>query len=242
MKAVYLKEMRGYFNGITGFLIICLFLLVCGLFVFAFDGPYNILNYGFADLSPFFLLLPWLFIILIPASTMRTFTMERELGTLEMLVTRPVSIYSIVGGKSLAAFTLTLLALLPSLLYVFTVGTLGVEYFNLDLGSTAGGYLGAIMLAMVYTSISIFCSTLVKNQIIALLLAALLCFGFYFGFESLSEYVTTDDFVPSLGIKYHYESIARGVLDTRDIVYFISLSLFFFALSVISLKISLDRD
>ncbi|WP_194852555.1 gliding motility-associated ABC transporter permease subunit GldF [Nonlabens antarcticus] len=242
MKAIYLKEIRGFFSSLSGYLVICIFLLVSGLLVFVFDGEFNVLNYGFADLTPFFLLIPWLFMFLIPAICMRSFTVERDLGTLEILLTRPVSIRSLIGGKYLAALTLIVVALIPTLLYVISVGKLGTTSFNIDLGSTMGSYLGAILLALSYTAISIFSSTITKNQIVAFLLAALLCFAMYFGFEGLSGYVTSDAVLASFGMKYHYESMARGVLDTRDVIYFVSIAVFFFALSEISLKTSLARN
>ncbi|SCY05642.1 protein involved in gliding motility GldF [Nonlabens sp. Hel1_33_55] len=242
MKAIYLKEIRGFFSSLSGYLVLCIFLLVSGLFVFVFDGEFNVLNYGFADLTPFFLLIPWLFMFLIPAVCMRSFTVERDLGTLEILLTRPISIRALIGGKFAAAFTITLLALIPTVIYVITIGILGQTAYNLDLGSTVGSYLGTLLLSLCYVSISILCSTITKNQIIAFLIGALSCFVMYFGFEGAAGYLATDNFVASLGMKYHYESMARGVIDTRDVVYFLSVAVFFFALSEISLKTSLDRN
>jgi ABC-2 type transport system permease protein len=242
MRAIYLKELRGFFSSLSGYLVICIFLLVSGLFVFVFDGEFNVLNYGFADLTPFFLLVPWLFMFLIPAICMRSFTVERDLGTLEILLTRPISIRSLIGGKYLAALTLILLALVPTVLYVLTVGELGTSSYNIDLGSTLGSYLGTILLALSYTAIALFSSTITKNQIVAFLVAALLCFAMYFGFEGIAGYVSSDSLLTSFGMKYHYESMARGVLDTRDVIYFVSVAVFFFALSEISLKSSLGRN
>lgn len=242
MRAIYLKEIRGFFSSLSGYLVLCIFLLVSGLFVFVFDGEFNVLNYGFADLTPFFLLIPWLFMFLIPAICMRSFTVERDLGTLEILLTRPISIRGLIGGKFAAAFTITLLALIPTIIYVVTIGSLGKTPYNIDLGSTAGSYLGALLMSLGYVSISIWCSTITKNQIIAFLIAALCCFVMYFGFEGVAGYLATDDIVASFGMKYHYESMARGVLDTREVIYFISVSLFFFALSEISLKTSLNNN
>ncbi|PRP66420.1 gliding motility-associated ABC transporter permease subunit GldF [Nonlabens agnitus] len=242
MKAIYLKEIRGFFSSLSGYLVLCIFLLVSGLFVFVFDGEFNVLNYGFADLTPFFLLIPWLFMFLIPAICMRSFTVERDLGTLEILLTRPISIRSLIGGKFAAAFTITTLALVPTIIYVITVGTLGQTSYNIDLGSTFGSYLGALLMSLGYVSISIWCSTVTKNQIIAFLIAALVCFVMYFGFEGAAGYLVTDDLIASFGMKYHYESMARGVIDTRDVVYFVSVAVFFFALSEISLKKSLNRN
>ena len=236
MKAIFLKELHGFFAGLTGYLVIGIFLLISSLFVFVFKGEYNILDYGFADLAPFFLIIPWLFMFLIPAVTMRSFTIERNLGTLEMLVTRPISIRKLVAGKYLAALVLIVIALIPTLVYVWSLGRLGETSYNLDYGSTFGSYLGAILLAMSYTAIGIFSSTVTSNQVVAFLLSAVLCFVLYFGFEGLSSYLSDSDFLASLGLKYHYESMARGVIDTRDVTYFLSVAILFFALSEISLK------
>ncbi|BAO56297.1 gliding motility-associated ABC transporter permease subunit GldF [Nonlabens marinus] len=241
MKAIYLKELRGFFCSLSGYLVICIFLLISSLFVFVFDGEFNVLNYGFADLTPFFLLIPWLFMFLIPAICMRSFTVERDLGTLEILLTRPISIRSLIGGKFLAALSLIFIALIPTLIYVITIGELGTSSYNIDLGSTLGSYLGTLLLALGYTSISIFCSTITSNQIVAFLAAAVLCFAIYFGFEGAAGYVSSDTLLPSFGMKFHYESMARGVLDTRDVIYFVSVAVFFFALSEISLKTSLSK-
>ncbi len=241
MKAIYLKELRGFFSSLSGYLVICIFLLISSLFVFVFDGEFNVLNYGFADLTPFFLLIPWLFMFLIPAICMRSFTVERDLGTLEILLTRPISIRGLIGGKFLAALSLIVIALIPTVIYVITIGELGTSSYNIDLGSTLGSYLGTLLLALGYTSISIFCSTITSNQIVAFLAAAVLCFAIYFGFEGAASYVSSDTLIPSFGMKFHYESMARGVLDTRDVIYFLSVAVFFFALSEISLKSSLSK-
>ena len=241
MKAIYLKELVGFFSGITGYLVIGLFLLITGMFVFVFEGDFNVLDYGFADLTPFFLIVPWLFIFLIPAITMRSITTERNLGTLEMLVTRPVGLRKLLLGKYFAALTLMILALIPTLIYLYSVGRLGETVNNLDYGSTLGSYLGLVFIAMAYTAIGIFASTVTSNQIVAFLVAAVLMFAMYFGFEGLSGMGAQSDLLLSFGLKYHYESMARGVLDTRDIIYFMSVGVFFFALSEISLKLILGR-
>ncbi|OUS12589.1 gliding motility-associated ABC transporter permease subunit GldF [Nonlabens dokdonensis] len=241
MKAIFIKELNGFFSSLTGYLVIGIFLIITSLFIFIFKGEYNILDYGFADLAPFFLIIPWLFMFLIPAVTMRSFTVERNLGTLEMLSTRPISTRKLIGGKYLAALVLIIIALIPTLIYVYSLGQLGETPNNLDYGSTFGSYLGAILLAMSYTSIGVFSSTVTSNQIVAFLLAAVLCFIFYFGFDGLNNYLADNDFLASLGLKYHYESMARGVLDTRDVIYFLSVAVLFFALSEISLKTILSK-
>lgn len=242
MKAIYLKELRSYFSDITGYLVIGVYLLITSLFLFVFTGDFNLLDYGFADLSPFFLLTPWLFIFLIPAVTMRSFTIEREQGTIEIMLTRPVSLFKLIGSKYLAAVTLITITLLPTLLYVITIGLLGEQSFNLDLGSTCGSYVGLLLLALVYTSIGIFCSCISSNQITAFLLAAGLCFFIYYGFEGIAGMLTDQEWIASLGLKYHYESIARGVIDTRDLIYFLSITVFFIAFSEKSLNSIIQKS
>ena len=241
MRAIFLKEFSGFFSSLTGYLVIGLFLLITGLFVFVFEGEFNILDYGFADLTPFFLIVPWLFIFLIPAITMRSITTERNLGTLELLLTRPIGLRKLLAGKYLAAFVLMVLALIPTLIYVYSVGQLGETVNNLDYGSTFGSYLGILFIALAYTSIGIFASTVTSNQIVAFLLAAVLSFIMYFGFEGAASIMNDSDLIIALGLKYHYESMARGVIDSRDVIYFLSVAVFFFALSEISLKTILDR-
>ncbi|MFT4838458.1 MAG: ABC-2 type transport system permease protein [Nonlabens sp.] len=241
MKAIFLKELNGFFASLTGYLVIGIFLMISSLFVFVFKGEYNILDYGFADLAPFFLIIPWLFTFLIPAITMRSFTLERNLGTLEMLVTRPISTRRLVAGKYFASLVLIVIALIPTLVYVWSLGQLGETANNLDYGSTFGSYLGTILLAMSYTAIGVFSSTVTSNQVVAFLLSAVLCFILYFGFEGLSSYLSDSDFLAFLGLKYHYESMARGVIDTRDVIYFLSVAVLFFALSEISLKLIFSK-
>ncbi|ALM20228.1 ABC transporter permease [Nonlabens sp. MIC269] len=238
MRAIFIKEWNGYFSSITGYLIIGLFLLILGLVLFVFRGEFNLLDYGFADASPFFSLLPWLFLFLIPAITMRSFTTELQLGTMEMLYTSPLSMRAIIGGKFMASFLMILVALVPTILYILSLGWLGNPQFNIDLGSVLGSYLGALLLAASYVSIGLFASSLTSNQIIAFLLAAVLSFVMYFGFEGLASQLSSNDLVESLGMKYHYSSLSRGVLDTRDVTYFIVICVFFFALSenILTLK------
>lgn len=241
MKAIFLKELRSFFTGITGYLVIGIFLVLSGLFLFVFEGDFNLIDFGFADLAPFFLLIPWLFIFLIPAITMRSFTIERNLGTLEMLVTRPISLRGLIFGKYLAALCLISVALVPTFIYVYSIGALGEVRNNLDYGVTIASYLGAILLATAYTAIGILCSSVTSNQIVSFLLAAVLCFFMYYGLEGLSSYMGTSDGLAALGLKFHYESIARGVLDTRNVVYMLSVALFFIALSELVLRNNLEK-
>jgi ABC-2 type transport system permease protein len=237
MKSIILREIKSFFGSPIGYLVIGIFLLLNGLFLWVFEGDFNILKSGFADLSPFFTLSPWILIFLIPAVTMRSFSDEKKQGTIELLLTKPISIWEIVNGKFLGAFLLIVIAIIPTLVYVYVISSLGLPEGNIDMGSTLGSYFGLLFLIAAYTSIGIFTSTLSENQIVAFILAVFFCFLFYFGFEGISTYAKgLEEIIARLGMDYHFKSMARGVLDTRDILYFISLSVFFLSLTVFKLK------
>lgn len=237
MFAILKKEINSFFASPMGYLVIAIFLLLNGLFLWVFRGDFNILNYGFADMSPFFLLAPWILIFLIPAVTMRSFSDEKKQGTLELLLTKPLSHLQIVLGKYFGALVLILIALLPTLLYVYTIYALGNPMGNLDVGSTMGSYFGLLFLVAAYTAIGVFTSTLSDNQIVSFILSVFLCFLFYIGFEGISEF-SSSTLIEQFGMSYHYRSMSRGVLDTRDIIYFLSLTVFFISLT----KLNLNRD
>lgn len=239
MLAILKKEVNSFFSSSIGYLVIALFLILNGLFLWFFKSEFNIFDYGFADLTPFFTLAPWILIFLIPAITMRSFSEEKRLGTLELLLTKPISGWHIVLGKYFGAFVLILLALVPTLLYVYTVYSLGNPIGNLDVGSTLGSYFGLLFLIAAYTSIGVFTSTLSQNQIVAFITAVFICFFMYFGFEGIASADVFGDFnslIENLGMKTHFDSIARGVIDTRDVVYFVSVTIFFLFLTVLQLK------
>ena len=229
MLAILKKEINTFFASPIGYLVIGVFLVLNGLFFWVFKGTFNILNNGVASLSPFFLLAPWILIFLVPAVTMRSFSDEKKQGTLELLVTKPISHFQIVLGKYLGAFVLIVMALIPTLLYAYAVSNLGNPEGNLDMGSTIGSYFGLLFLVGAYTAIGVFASTLSDNQIVAFIIAIFICFFMYFGFEGLSNYNVFGDFVymENLGMSAHYNSMSRGVIDTRGLVYFISIALAF---------------
>lgn len=235
MVALIKKEIRSFFASPIGYLVIGVFLVVNGLFLWVFQGAYNILDSGFADLSPFFELAPWVLLFLIPAVTMRSFSEERKMGTLELLRTQPISMNSIVGGKYLGALSLIILALIPTLIYITTISSLGNPSGNWDVGSTIGSYIGLLFLAIAYTAIGIFTSTLSKNQIVAFIIAVFSCFVLYYGFDGLASVSQAFD-LSKLGMKSHFDSVARGVLDTRDLIYFLSIAFLFLGATVIHLK------
>ncbi len=235
MFALLKKEINTFFASPIGYLVMAVFLLINSLFLWFFKGEHNILDYGFSDLSPFFLLAPWIFLFLIPAITMRSFSDEKRQGTLELLLTKPLSELQLVLGKFLAALCLTSLALIPTLLYVYTIYQLGNPIGNIDMGSTLGSYFGLFLLTIVYTAIGLFASTLSKNQIVAFIIAMLICFLFFIGIQGIADYMHSTT-IEKLGISYHFKSISRGVLDTRDIVYFLSISVFFIVLTILNIS------
>lgn len=238
MLAILKKEINTFFASPIGYLVIAVFLLLNGLFLWLFKGEFNILDNGFADLSSFFLLTPWILIFLVPAVTMRSFSDEKKQGTLELLLTKPISHLNIVFGKYLGALVLICIALIPTLLYVYTISKLGNPEGNLDLGSVTGSYFGLLFLVAAYTSIGIFASSLSDNQIVAFIIAVFICFFFYFGFEGLSNYNVFGDafYIEKLGMESHFKSMSRGVLDTRDIIYFLSITVLFIIGTTLNIK------
>ena len=238
MLAVLKKEINSFFASPIGYLVIGLFLVVNGLFLWVFKGEYNILDSGFASLEPFFTLAPWIFLFLIPAVTMKSFSEEIRQGTLELLLTKPLSPLQLVLGKYFGALSLILLALLPTLLYVVAISNLGQTEGNFDSGVVIGSYFGLIFLSACYAAIGIFASILSPNQIVSFILAIFLCFIAYFAFEALANlniFGSGAFGIEDLGLDAHYESISRGIIDTRDIIYFLSFIFFFLALTNFSL-------
>jgi len=236
MLAILKREINSFFASPIGYLVIALFLVINGLFLWVFSGTFNILDGGFADLSAFFELAPWILLFLIPAVTMRAFSDEKKMGTLELLLTKPISLQNIVLGKYFGSVLLICIALLPTLLYVVTISSLGNPAGNWDVGSTTGSYIGLLFLVLAYTSVGVFTSTLSKNQIVAFIIAAFLCFVLYYGFEGLATLIGSEFSIEKLGMKAHFDSVARGVLDTRDILYFLSVSILFISLTILRLR------
>ena len=237
MKSIALREIKSFFGSPIGYLVIAIFLLLNGFFLWVFDGEYNILQSGFADLTPFFTLSPWILIFLIPAVTMRSFSDEIKQGTIELLLTKPLSVWQIVNGKFLGAFMLIIFAIIPTFIYVYVISNLGMPAGNIDLGSILGSYFGLLFLVSAYTSIGIFTSTLSENQIVEFILSVFICFLFYYGFEGIANQVKGfEDIIARIGMDYHYKSMARGVIDTRDVIYFLSITILFLSMTVYKLK------
>lgn len=238
MFSIFRKEINTFFSSLIGYIVIGVFLVLMGLLLWVFP-EFSILDGAYANLDTLFVVSPMVFMFLIPAVTMRTFAEEKQTGTIELLVTRPITDWQIVSGKFLACFALVGFALLPTGLYYISVYQLGAPPGNLDSGGILGSYIGLLFLAGAFVAIGIFASSLTNNQIVAFVMATFLCFFFYLAFDYLSRlpifFGKTDDVVQSFGIAYHYDSISRGVLDTRDLVYFISSIALFLAATVLSL-------
>ncbi len=230
MLAILKKEITGFFSSLTGYIVIIVFLLVNSLFMWVFPGEWNILDSGYAGLDTLFFLSPWIFLFLVPAVTMKMIAEEKRLGTLELIYSKPVTERGIVWGKYLAAVALVLLALLPGVIYYISVYLLGATPGNLDKGGTIGAFIGLFFLAAVYASVGLFASSLTDNQVIAFIVAVLVSFLLFMGFDSfayLPGLKKIDEFVIGLGINEHYKSISRGVIDVRDIIYFVAVVLIF---------------
>jgi ABC-2 type transport system permease protein len=237
MYSIFKKEIRSFLSSLIAYVVIIVFLLIVGLFTWVFaDG--NILAQGYASLDTLFFMAPWIFIFLISAITMRSFSEEINQGTFEILSTKPITDFQIILGKFLAAVCLVAFSVLPTLLYFYSVYQLGLPKGNIDMGATWGSYIGLILLGGCYASIGIFSSAATSNQIVAFVLGMFLCFFFYVGFQQISNlslFGNWDSFIQNLGIQYHYDSISRGVVDSRDLVYFGSLISFFLGLTYIVL-------
>lgn len=232
MLAIYKKEIGVFFNSLMAYLVIGVFLILCGLIFWVFRDS-NALDYGFAEMNSFFTLVPYVFLFLIPALSMKMFSEEYRLGTMELLFTKPISKIKIIWAKYLAVFSLVILALIPTVIYYISLYLLGNPVGNIDSAAVVGSYIGLILLAGVFTAIGIFSSTLTNNQIVAFLIAAALS---YFLFDGITQLATLIGgklayYVAYLGVSYHYEALSRGLIDSRNLVYFLSIILLMIILS-----------
>ncbi|MEY3398983.1 MAG: gliding motility-associated transporter permease subunit GldF [Bacteroidota bacterium] len=233
------KEIRSFLSSLIGYVVMAVFLLITSLFMWIFPGEFNILDMGYANIDPLFFISPWVFMFLIPAVTMRSFSEEKRTGTLELLLTKPLSDFQIVFAKYLAGLVLVIISLLPTLLFYYTVYQLGNPPGNIDSGGTWGSYIGLFFLAGAYVAIGIFSSAVSRNQIVSFLLSVLLTFFMYTGFQSIGSFEllgSLDDFIIKLGMQAHYASLSLGLIDSRDVVYFLSLISIFFLFTITVLK------
>lgn len=230
MLAILTKEISGFFSSLTGYIVIIVFLLINSLFMWVFPGEWNILDSGYAGLETLFFLSPWIFLFLVPAVTMRMIAEEKRLGTLELIYSKPVSERGIVYGKYFASVVLVLLALIPGVIYYISVYMLGEIPGNIDKGGTFGAFTGLFFLAAVYASAGLFASSLTDNQVVSFIIAVLISFFLFMGFDSfayLPGLRNIDEYIIGLGINEHYKSISRGVIDLRDILYFVAVVIIF---------------
>jgi len=224
MIRIFAKEFSSFLNSLIAYLVIGVFLTGIGLLLWVFPET-SVLDYGFADMDTLFSMAPFVFIFLIPAITMKSFAEENKMGTMELLLTKPLSDWNIVVGKFAASFALTLVALIPSLIYYFSISKLGNPIGNIDTAGVIGSYIGLSLLALVFCAIGILASSLTVNQIVSFILSAFLCFIFYTGFDSLAKlsgsFALT---IKQFGILYHYEALSKGLIDSRDVIYFLSVA------------------
>ncbi len=227
MYSIFKKEINQFFSSLTGYITIIVFLVVCGLFLWVFDN--NILDNGFASMDQFFTISPWIMMFLLPALTMRSFADEYKVGTIEILSTLPITENQLVLGKFISSFLLVLFSIVPTLLYVFTIAQLSGG--NIDSGGIIGSYIGLLFLCAAFTATGLYTSSLSNNQVVAFIASVFINFLLYAGFESISRLQVfqngLDYIISQLGMQFHYDSISRGVLDTRDLIYFISIVFLF---------------
>lgn len=239
MLSILKKELRAFFSSATGYIVIGIFLLLTGLFLWVIPGQFNVLDAGYANVDGLFYLAPWLFLFLCTGISMRSFAEEKQTGTWELLTTKPLSEWQLVLGKYLAGTIVVILALIPTIIYFFAVSFIAEPKGNVDAGQFWGSFIGLIFLASVYTAVGTFASSLSKNQIAAFIIGVIISFFLYYGFDLLSSFFTSGakmHFIENLGIHSHYQSMSRGVIDSRDVVYFVVVSLIFLSMTVWRVK------
>ncbi len=232
MKSLFLKEIQSFFSSLTGYLIIVVYLLANSLMLWVIPGNFNLFDNGYASLEPLFVLSPWLFLFLVSAVTMKSIAEEKRMGTLEILLTKPLTEFQIVASKYMASISLVILAIIPSLVFYISIYQMGNPQGNIDMGGTLGSYIGLFFLASIYTAIGLFASTLTDNQIVAFIVSILFSLFMYLGFDTIATMLPDAlQWISSLGINEHYKSMSRGILDTRDIVYFLGVDAIFIYLA-----------
>jgi ABC-2 type transport system permease protein len=239
MYTLFTKEINGFLNSLIGYVVIVVFLLVTGLFLWVLPLDSNILDFGYASMDGLFILAPFVFLFLIPAITMRSFADEKKSGTLELLMTQPLTDMQVIMAKYLAGVVLVIFALVPTLVYYFSVYRLGLTPGNLDTGGMWGSYIGLFFLGSAFVAIGLFASSISDNQVVSFIIAVFLCGFFYMGFELFYTFILSGSLgliVQSLGINAHYSSMSRGVIDTRDLVYFLSITALFILLTKLKLE------
>jgi len=240
MLTIFRKELNSFLNSLVAYIVIGVFLVLTGLFTWVFEG--NVLDYGYSDLNNFFQLTPYIFIFLIPAITMRLFSEEFKSGTIELLFTKPLTDWQIILGKFLASFILIVISLLPTVLYYYSVYDLGNPKGNIDSSAVIGSYVGLVFLGGVFAAIGLWASSLTDNQVVAFIIGALGCFILYDGIHQVAQLFSgsTQYLVDYLGLSYHYESLGRGLVDSRTIIFF--LSVIFLMLYLTKLQVAAKKN
>lgn len=239
MLTILKKELTIYFGTYTAYLVAAIFVLITALFLWFFDNEYNVFNLGEASLTTFFFIAPWAFLLLVPALTMRQLAEEKQLGTLDWLFTQPISIQNVVLGKFISVVFLIIFMLIPTLFYPYTLSYFSLDH-SMDLGTIFTGYLGLFLLGSLFAAIGICVSAFTSNQVIAYVLTVFCCFVLYYGFQGLASYNllgSIDYYMQQLGVQYHYNSFLKGILDTRDLLYFLVIS----GLALIMAQISIQK-
>lgn len=238
MRAVLFKEINTFLNSLIAYVVISVFLTGLGLTLWVFPET-SVLEYGFASMETLFITGPYVFMFLIPAITMRMFAEEKKQGTLELLLTRPLTHWQIILGKYFSSLVIIAFALLPTLIYYYTIWYLGNPVGNIDTAAVTGSYIGLFLLGAVFASIGIFASSVTENQIIAFVLAVFISFIAYTGFSSIASinvWGALSPILEQIGLLYHYDSISRGLVDSRDVIYFISMAVLMLMLTKFSLE------
>ncbi|MCU0399035.1 MAG: gliding motility-associated ABC transporter permease subunit GldF [Cyclobacteriaceae bacterium] len=233
MTHILFKEFNGFLNSLIAYIVIGVFLTAMGLLLWVFPET-SVLEYGYADMGTFFALAPYVYIFLIPAITMRSFAEEKRAGTMELLLTRPLSDWDIILGKYLAGLLLIIFSILPTLIYYFSISYLGDPAGNIDTSGVIGSYIGLVLLGAAFCAIGLFSSSLTTNQIVSFILGAFFCFLLYAGFDSISNlnlWSANVLIIRQLGMNYHYDALGKGLIDSRDLIYFLSLAMLFLLLT-----------
>ena len=239
MLTLFKKEINGFLNSLIGYIVMIVFLLMTGLFLWVFPLEFNVLDFGYAGLDGLFIIAPFVFLFLIPAITMRSFAEEKKSGTLELLMTQPLTDLKVILAKYAAGVVLVMISLLPTLVYYFSVYQLGLPPGNLDSGSIWGSYIGLFFLGASFVAVGIFASSITDNQIVSFILAVFISFILYMGFEFIYSFLVSGKIgliIQSLGLNAHYSSMSRGVIDTRDLLYFLSVTAVFIMMTKLSLE------
>lgn len=239
MRSIFFKEINSFFSSIVGYVALLVFLVACSLFLWIIPD-YSILGYGYAVMDRFFAIAPWLLLLLVPAVTMRSLADEFRTGTIEWLSSKPLTIIEIILGKYFATLVLISFAILPTFIYVYTISNLSFPDVGLDTGAIIGSYIGLFFLAATFAAVGIFCSSLTGNQVVGFLISLISCYLLYTGFEHLSQLPDfangIDYYLSMIGMEFHYNSISRGFIDSRDVVYFVSIIILFISLTRFSLN------